>query len=281
MSTKDGSGGRDTIYEDYGSEIVASWALECTKVDDRPIQQAITVQIDTLDGVDYDDLIFTVAFHQSSPVAILGVEGSMIDFPAVDLTGGDFQDFWTQHHSQGDADSEIAAAKSEMQFLRIQQREIGERIQVLEKFIQETNAENGVCRGRLRCLVRSILKNVAVMASNAYEIVMGPSHAQSVHHGNGTYAARPPPQRPLWRPPFCPCAPSSPPTVPPPDPTPEAPPAADGKTGSLPDIPQPGIPDIQLPKPEPVPHDPGKDAGKEHKTPQPLIGTLVRLTSKQ
>lgn len=278
MSTQDGPGGRDTVYEDYGSEIVTSWTLECTEVDDKPVQQAITVQIDSLDGVDYEDLVFTVTFHQASPVAILGVEGSMIDFPAVDLSGGNNQDFWTQHHGEGDADSEVEAAASEIQFLRIQQREIGERIKVLEKFIQDSDAEKGVCRGRLRCFMSNILKKVAGMASKAYEIVIGPSNSHSEHHGNSTHAAHPPPKRPLWRPPFCPCAPSSPPTVPAPDPTPEDTPVADENTGNLPDIPEVEVPDIEIPDIEIPGVEPPKsdDPDKENKKTEPLVGSKVR-----
>lgn len=279
MSTQDGRDGRDTVYEDYGSEIVASWALECTEVDDKPVQQAITVQIDSLDDVDYEDLIFTVTFHQSNPVAILGVEGSMIDFSAVDLTGGDNQDFWTQHHGEGDADSEVDAATSEIQFLRIQQREIGERIKVLEKFIQDSDAEKGVCRGRLRCFVRGILKKVAGMASKAYEIVIGPSHSHSEHHGNGTHATHAPPKRPPWRPPFCPCAPSSPPTVPPPDPSPEDPPAEDDTFGNVPHAPE--FPDIEPPVPVVPPYIPGDDPDKENEKTPPLGSSKVRPIRQQ
>lgn len=271
LSTKDGRAGRDTVYEDYGSEIVASWALECTEVDDTPVHQSITVQIDSLDGVGYDDLVFTVAFHPSSPVAILDVDGPMVDFPALDLTGGDGHDFWTQHHGQeGAADGEVAAATSEMQFLRIQQREIGERIKVLEKFVEEADAEGGVCRGRLRCLVRSILRKVAGMASMAYETVMGPGKSHGEHHGTGAPAVPPPRKRPLWRPPFCPCAPSSPPTAPPPDPAPEDPPGADDEADGLPDGADAQSPDVQPPRPELPPHAPDDDAEKEdRKTLQP------------
>ncbi|MBE3050415.1 hypothetical protein IMZ48_49560 [Candidatus Bathyarchaeota archaeon] len=256
MSTRDGRFGRDTVYEDYGSELVASWALDCTEVDGTPAQQSITVQIDSLDGVDYDDLVFTVAFHQANPVAILDIDGPLVDFPALDLTGGDGRDFWAQHHGlEGDAGGEVAAAVSEMQFLRIQQREFGERIRVLEAFIEEADAEMGVCRGRFRCLMRSVLNKVTGMASNAYETVMGPGKS----HGNGTHAVPPSRKRPLWRPPFCPCAPSSSPTGPPPEPVPEDSPTVDDE--AVPDEPDVAdqSPHIEPPRPE-TPQTPDDDA---------------------
>lgn len=266
MSTAAGDTGRDTIYEDYGSEVVVSWALTCTRSGDEPVHRSLTVEIDSLDGVPYEDLVFTVTFHQSSPVAILSVDGPLVNIPALDL--GEDGDFWAQHHGLEGEEAEIAAAIAEMQFLRVQQREIGDRIKVLETFIQESDPEIVVCRGRFRCMVRGFLNKVAGMAHKAYETVMGPEvdGSQGEYHGNGTHAAAPVRKRPEWRPHFCPCAPSSTPTAPPVDPGRPAAPATDDEADGAPDVPDSASTHTDPPEsdlPADKPDDDSKDESRE------------------
>lgn len=202
----------------------------------------------------------------------------MVNLPAVDL-GAD-ADYWAQHHGLEGEEAEIAAAIAEMQFLRVQQREIGDRIRVLETFIQESDPQIVVCRGGFRCMVRGFLNKVAGMAHKAYETVMGPEAdgTEGQHHGNGTHEATPARKRPEWRPPFCPCAPSSTPTASPVDPGRPAVPVASDEADSSPDVPDPVSTHVDPPISEPPVDKPDNDSEDESEETLP-VETQVRYPS--
>lgn len=170
-----------------------------------------------------------------------------------------------------------------MQFLRVQQREIGDRIRVLETFIQESDPQIVVCRGRFRCMVRGFLNKVAGMAHKAYETVMGPEAGEGPedqYHGNGTHEATPARKRPEWRPPFCPCAPSSTPTAPPVDPGRPADPVTgdDDEADSSPDVPDPAATHVDPPKSDTPAEKPDSDSEDESQETLP-VDTQVRNPS--
>lgn len=222
LSTLAGRSGRQTIFEDYGSEVITNWVLQCIEVDNKPVQETITIQIESVDGTHLEDVIFTVTFHQSNPVAILGVEGRATSAPILDISASQ-TDFWSSASEKDDPDSEIQVAIEEIQLLRYQQREIIHRIKELETFVKELESgDASSCQGKFRCIMKHFLDRVAGMAATAYSNVVGTdsdsgssqnSHGQtSLHSGEGATSdgiTRPhiPVRRPSWRPLFCPCAP--------------------------------------------------------------------------
>ncbi|PKS09231.1 hypothetical protein jhhlp_003845 [Lomentospora prolificans] len=224
LSTHSGRSGRETIFEDYGSEVIASWALQCIEVDNKPVREAITIQIDSVDGTHVEDVIFTVAFHQSNPIAILSVEGQATSAPILDISARQ-KDYWSSASENDDPDSEIQAAIEEIQLLRYQHREIIYRIKELETFVKQMESDGvSSCQGKFRCIMKHFLDRVAGIAAKAYSNVLGSdSDSNSTYHPHGQTSlhddgnddpgsegiSRPhiPLRRPSWRPLFCPCAP--------------------------------------------------------------------------
>lgn len=213
--------GRDTILEDYGSEVVAKWALQCVELDNKPVQETITIQIESIDNARLEDVIFTVTFHQSYPVAILSVEGQATSAPILDISASQ-KAYWIPASEDDDPDDEVQTAIEEIQLLRYQQREIAHRIKELEDFVRQVETgDASQCQGKFRCIMRHFLDRVAGMAAKAYSNVVG-SHSDaasyndqtSLHKNGGNASAggassrlHAPIRRPSWRPLFCPCAP--------------------------------------------------------------------------
>ncbi|KEZ41380.1 hypothetical protein SAPIO_CDS7501 [Scedosporium apiospermum] len=220
LATLAGHSGRETIFEDYGSEVITNWVLQCIDVDDKPVRESITIQIDSIDGTHLEDVIFTVNFHQSSPVAILSVDGQATSAPILDISSTQ-RDFWAPASENDDPDSEVQAAIEEIQLLRYQQREIAHRIKELESFVRQSESGNASsCRGKVRCIMKHFLDRVAGIAAKAYSNVVGSdsdsafkSPNQTSLHGDGEGSNESstrlhiPLRRPSWRPLFCPCSP--------------------------------------------------------------------------